>query len=113
MPNAQLEIADDTVAAEWLADGLDVMGRSVGSVVPAGFGAYVRVFHPATRRASDGSESAVRWDAVAAATGKHAHAAMQLPALTGVDMEADDLPGVYDYRPEIGTLPAAVASSLV
>jgi hypothetical protein len=113
MTTTQLEVPDDAQAAGWLTDRLDDFARSVCSVVPAGFRAYVRIFHPAARFASDGSESTVRWEAIAAASGKQVHAAMQLPALTGIDMHAEELPGVFDSAPEIGTLPPSVAAPLV
>lgn len=45
-PFAGVEPSRDVEAARWLVDRLHSLGRDVGSVVPGGFPAYVRIDHP-------------------------------------------------------------------
>jgi hypothetical protein len=92
--------------------GLRGFAASVLSLVPAGFAAYVRLFHPAYRRG--GPEwTPVRWAEIAAANGRRAHAGMQLNALTGSSRSLHDpQPGVFDCAPEVGSLPPELAGPL-
>ena len=43
-----LELQNDLVPAGWAVDRIHDFGVDVGSVIPEGFGAYVRLFHPAS-----------------------------------------------------------------
>jgi hypothetical protein len=61
-----LSAVSDTEAADWVVAGVRDFDGTVGSVVPAVFDAYARVFHPASRSAGAG-EAEVRWAEVAAA----------------------------------------------
>jgi hypothetical protein len=85
----------------------------VNSIVPAGFDAYVRVFHPAADlgAADDRSQDvAVTWREIARRCGTTAHPRMQLHALTGTwDAFYRAVPGVYDHPPSVGTLPQPTA----
>jgi hypothetical protein len=92
--------------------GLRGFAESVLSLVPAGFDAYVRIFHPAYRR--DGSDwTPVRWAEIAAANGRQAHAGMQLNALTGnYRFLHEAQPGVFDRPPSQGVLPPELAGPL-
>ena len=108
---ADLLIAIDTQAAEWLVGDIRSFAESVLSVVPSAFAAYVRVFHPAYRR-TDGERQPVRWAEIAAATGTQPHAGMQLNAISLVKNSNRALPGVYDHPPQLGALPEEVARSL-
>ncbi len=56
--------AVDPSPADWVVASLRGMGKSVLSLVPAGFPEYVRVLHPAYRR-HRGQRSAVTWAQVA------------------------------------------------
>jgi hypothetical protein len=77
----------DVSPGVWLIESLLPWGSNipaqVGSLVPPGFEAYGRLFHPAYRRLGDEVETPVRWDAVAAANGRHAHPAMEWVAIGG------------------------------
>ena len=108
---ADLLIAIDTQAAEWLVGDIRSFAESVLSVVPSAFAAYVRVFHPAYRR-TDGERQPVRWAEIAAATGTQPHAGMQLNAISLVKNSNRALPGVYDHPPQLGALPEEVARPL-
>jgi len=104
--------ADDTSAAAWVVAGVRGFAQSVLSLVPAGFEAYVRLFHPAYR-ARDLTER-VRWGQIAEANGKHAHPGMQLLALTGSEEYVRyGQPGVYEVAPEEGSLPRELARPLL
>jgi hypothetical protein len=107
-----MRAAVDVRAAQWLVAGLRGFGESVFSLVPFGFPAYVRVFHPAYRQV--GTEAMpVRWTTIAAANARLAHPGMQLGALTG-SYEALHAaqPGVFDHAPQVGTLPPELATML-
>lgn len=87
--------------------------REPVAVVPSGFEAYARVFHPA-RRVEDGGQVAVTWREVAAANGRAAHRAMQWPGIVGAWrlVHGDCQPGLWDSEPEEGSLPVAIAVDL-
>ena len=109
-----LKPAADIQAADWIVASLVTFAASVLSVVPAGFSSYVRVFHPARAYDRTGTETIVTpvsWETIAAANGTHAHAGMQLMALTGGFKR--EQPGVYDSEPEVGSLPRELAAPLV
>ena len=82
---------------------------TVGSLVPAGFEAYPRVFHPAVRYAGDDDVEVSRSE-VAAHNGTVAHPLMQWNAVTRGPIESQ--PPVWDDGPSEGHLPVAVAARL-
>lgn len=104
-----LRPAQDASAADWIVEALKVFGETVTGLVPAGFEAYVRVFHPAQR---DGKP--LRWAEIAAERGRVAHAEMQLGGITG--RRRAEQPGgdrtFWHRAPALGTMPVEVASSL-
>lgn len=121
--------ACDAVAAGWVVANLRD-GHDVGSIVPACFESYARVFHPAFRRlgataepseASPEGESPresselVRWAEVAAANGRCMHRAAEWGSITGSwDYQyRRTQPGLWDSPPPTGSLPALTARALV
>lgn len=101
----------DLTPAAWLVAGVrPFRDNCVMSLVPAGFEAYVRVFHPA--RAADGAR--VTWAEVARANGRVAHPAMEWVAITGDwrFLHDDPQPGVWQTSPEEGSLPPREAAAL-
>ena len=102
--------AADTRAADWLAAAMTPDDAGLLSIVPGGFEAYVRIFHPARR----GGET-VRWHEIAAARGRIAHPRMQLAALLGSLAASQQwaVPGVYDSSPLVGSLPEELVPVLV
>jgi hypothetical protein len=114
----RLRSAVDVRPAEWVVVGLRGFGQSVLSLVPDGFPAYVRVFHPAYRQEGVPAFGIpVRWAKIAAANGKQAHPGMQLGALTdSYDTVRPSQPGIFDHAPDVGRLSfeivAALAASL-
>jgi hypothetical protein len=109
-----LHLTTDVSAADWIVAGVRNFEYDVGSLVPVGFAAYARVFHPARRHDADGSWSEVSWRSVAAANGKVAHAGMEWIAITGSwrFLHADQQPGIWDAEPSEGSLPARQAQRL-
>jgi hypothetical protein len=105
-----LHLVNDVSSADWIVAGVRNFEYDVGSLVPLGFDAYARVFHPAGL--SDGADSIeVSWAAVAAANGRVAHAAMEWVAITGDwrFMTAGGQAGVWNVPPRMGSLPARQA----
>lgn len=96
-------LADGTLG-DWVNARLldhSVAGTRVGSVVPTGFAAVVRVLHPAGGRT---------WAAVAAANGREVHPLVQW---AGVQPGFDGNRGSSDVDPEEGTLPAATLAAVL
>ncbi|WP_283137469.1 hypothetical protein [Rhizohabitans arisaemae] len=103
------ELAADAGPARWVADRIGEFAKNVTSVLPGGFEAYARVFHPAGL-----GGRAVTWREVAQANGRTAHPAMQWPSITGAERFAygDVQPGIWDTPPEEGALPPDLAKAL-
>jgi hypothetical protein len=77
---AGAELQLDTTAADWFASRVLLWGPGVGTrvcaIVPSGYDAYVRVFHPAKERM--GTESIGRtWSELAELSGRQMHPAVQ------------------------------------
>ncbi len=107
-----LELQNDLAPAGWVVDRIHDLGVDVGSVVPEGFDAYVRLFHPAVRYQA-GEEVSVRWSEIAAANGRTVHPEMQWPHISGVwEHSGENAPGLWDDEPEVGTLPRSYAAHL-
>jgi hypothetical protein len=108
-----LELATDVEPADWVVSGVRDFRYDVGSLLPAGFAAYARVFHPALLR-EDGLAEEVRWSRVAAANGFRAHAGMEWVAITGGwrYLRGDTQPGLWDEPPRQGSLPVRQAGLL-
>jgi len=104
-----LRPAQDASAADWIVESLTTFAESVVSLVPEGFEAYVRVFHPAQR---DGRP--LRWAEIAAEHGRTAHAGMQLGGITGKlrNERHNGRSDVWDRPPDEGMLPPGVAAAL-
>jgi hypothetical protein len=45
-----LEYVDDLTPAKWIAERLHPFAQDAGAIIPPGFEAYARIFHPATRQ---------------------------------------------------------------
>jgi hypothetical protein len=93
----------DVSAGAWLTERIIGFARDVGSVVPHGFEAYARVFHPL----DDG-----RWADRAARNGRIAHAEMQLHLISS---PAGAAPAGYQPLDEgsVGSLPEGELEALV
>lgn len=130
-----LKFVRDVSPARWVVERIHGFAVNVGSIVPEGFEAYARVFHPAARvvwddsvpeerpRDSDAAAAVgvrpravvpVPWAEVAAANGRVMHAEAQFETISGVDpWSARGQAGVWDSPPEVGRLPREVGTRLV
>lgn len=107
-------LEDDVSPGAWIAPAVRPFGaHEVGSLVPRGFDAYVRVFHPAVHYVGD-DDVDVRWADVAGANGTVAHPAMEWASITGsMDFfEDDDQSPLWEQAPARGHLPVTVATAL-
>lgn len=93
---------DDVSAADWIAPRLHPFGQDTGSIVPSGFEAYARVFHPI---GADG-----RWSDLARENGRIAHSQMQLHLISAPPGERTNAQNVDVAW---GWLPRAVRQSLI
>lgn len=101
-----LRPAADTQPAEWAVQGVREFGEGVGSLVPAVFESYARVFHPAGL-----GDQEVRWEDVARANARVMHPAAEWGSLTG-SWEIDGQPGLWDGEPSLGRVPSGVGKRL-
>jgi hypothetical protein len=113
-------------AGRWVIEATTGPWYQVGSLMPEGFAAYVRIFHPAYRRASACTQrreglaalaqpEEVSWAEVAEANGRVAHPTMQWEAITGSEryVHRNNQPGIWDEEPREGTLPVTQGKALV
>ena len=112
-----LEYVDDLSPAKWIAERLHPFAQDAGAIIPPGFDAYARIFHPATRQVGQVAVP-VTWREVADANLRVHHAEMQFGALvTRVGTPArfydrDPQPGLFDGWPKVGSLPLDIARAL-
>lgn len=99
------ELQQNLTPADWVVERIHPFGVDVGSIIPDGFDAYVRLLHPAFRDEASG-EVPVTWAEIAAANGRVVHSEMQWPNISGVwEHSWNGAPGLWDRKPEIGSLP--------
>lgn len=103
--------ADDAAPAAWVIDRLRGFAESVVSIVPAGFAAYARVYHPPSRMI-DGAWAPVRWADVARATNRTPHRQMQWPSILGTFQAQPNSIEASFQPPSEGHLPREIARSL-
>jgi hypothetical protein len=113
-----LEYVDDVTPAQWIAERLHPFAQDAGAIIPPGFEAYARVFHPASRRIGN-VELPVSWREIADANLRVHHPEMQfgsLVARVGTPtryLDQQPQPGLFDSWPRTGTLPLELARTLV
>ena len=76
-----IELMYTALPGNWIKDRLWPWtsveeGMLAGSIIPEGFNAYARVFHPAERRTPDNNRERVTWAAIASWNGEVAHPQM-------------------------------------
>jgi hypothetical protein len=112
-----LEYVDDLRPAAWIAERLHPFAQDAGAIIPPGFDAYARIFHPATRLVGR-TEVPVTWREIADANLRVHHSEMQFGALvtrvgTTVFDDRVTQPGLFDRWPQVGSLPLELAGALV
>ena len=102
------ELLKDVAPAEWVAERLwdthSVEGTPVGCVIPEGFDAYARIFHPAEYQSGDKKWHNVSWATVADWYGKVVHPQMNFSLLANLDRVKYDSPS-WGSSPSVGGLP--------
>lgn len=95
---AMAEWSTDVRSGDWLVERLRGFAQQVGSIVPAGFESYARVFHPIEEGPTR------RWRELAALNGRVAHPEMQLHVIAHAPGEGQ---GRYEglTRVSVGSLP--------
>lgn len=113
-----LEYVDDLTPAKWIAERLHPFAQDAGAIIPPGFDAYARIFHPAMRRVGQ-TQVPVTWREIADSNLRVHHPEMQFGALvtrvgTPVRLShRQPQPGLFDSWPKIGSLPLDLARILV
>jgi hypothetical protein len=110
-----LEYVDDLAPARWIAERLHPFAQDAGAIIPPGFDAYARIFHPAIRYVGDVGVP-VTWREIAEANLRAYHPEMQfgaLVALVGTPTAPRSQAGLFDDWPRTGTLRLEDARALV
>jgi hypothetical protein len=111
---AGLTLQRDVAPAEWVDERLlprrgQTEGVRVAEIVPAGFEAYARILHPASRRVGDRFDP-VTWSELARPRGKTIHPEVQLKALLGDEFRQ---PPPWGELPEEDSIPQGLRARLV
>ncbi len=110
-----LRPAPDASGADWLANRMENPWHRqdgsvrVGAIIPAGFEAYARIFHPGRDRVTG---QRVPWHEVAARFGRVPHAEMQWHRIAA-SREAEEPDSGLLEEPIIGHLPPQESDALV
>ena len=114
--------AESAQPAEWVVERLQGFAVNVLSIIPSGFEAYARVFHPASKVTctADMAQSIsepLRWADVTELTGRTAHRTMQWANIQGSHPALNDYTklkagDVYIEPPEEGGLPLELSQTL-
>ena len=90
----------DMSPAAWVGPRLHPFARDIGSVIPQGFAAYARLFHPVE---VDGFRRE-RWSDVAARNGRIVHSEMQFHMIAAPRGQTPSVDYNRGDRPRMGTL---------
>ena len=116
-PPDGLAVMNTVRPAEWVKEvlwGYDrEKGVLAGEIVPEGFDAYARVFHPAERQWPDRSWEKVRWSDVAEWNGKTVHPQMQFHRIANLAEPPRYPDPEWGQAPFMGDLPEDERRSLV
>jgi hypothetical protein len=99
--------SEDVEAAGWIDERLHPFAKDVGSVIPPGFAAYARIFHPASA-SRDWVPVDVPWSTVAQWSGRTVHPEMQFHIIASpIDPGANNAPKPWSGEPRLGVLSKA------
>lgn len=104
--------SDEVEAADWIAGRLHPFAQDVGSVVPTGFEAYARIFHPASRLVGT-HEVEVRWSEVAEWSGRKVHPEMQFHTIAVPVPDRETRLEAWSREPWLGAPSEGQARALV
>ena len=102
-----VEFCEDVSTGQWVDESLSGFAR-VHSLLPRGFPAYARVFHPAYQ--GDAEDQPVRWSTVASWTERTVHPLMQFPRIAGTT--DSDYTNEYYRDPPWGRRPSMAPSRM-
>ncbi len=105
-----LVLCEDVSDAMWVEESLSDFG-SLRSLLPAGFEAYARVFHPAYL--GDSEDQPVRWSTVASWTGRTVHPLMQFERIAGLSEDCSYPDPLWGSHPVFGSIPEPECRTLV
>ena len=107
-----VEFSEDVSEARWVEERLSAFG-TLRSLLPEGFAAYARIFHPAYLNKDE--ERPVRWSTVASCTGRTVHPLMQFERIAGLSEDPHDMykDPPWGSHPQIGSIPEAECRTLV
>ena len=103
-----LRLQTDPSPADWVVEGVGPFGSGVGSLIPVGYVAYARILHPAVT--SGGMP--VRWDTVAAWSGRIVHPRAQFEAIARTPPMATIEQAPFDQPPPVGRLSEPILAGL-
>ena len=83
-----LEFSEDVSEARWVEESFSAIG-TLRSLLPDGFAAYARIFHPAYLNRDE--ERPVRWSTVAEWTGRTVHPLMQFERIANLSEGPQDM----------------------
>ena len=107
-----LEFCEDVSPGRWVEESLSGFAR-LEALLPGGFPAYARMFHPAYQ--GDEEDQPVRWPTVASWTGRIVHPLMQFPRIAGLSEDINDYyqDPPWGSRPQFGSIPDEECRTLV
>ena len=90
----------EVTEAQWIEQGTNHRSRCLDALIPAGFTAHARLFHPADNVSDSTAESRVRWSQVAKWAGKTVHSLMEFGRIK-VPVEGFGIePAPWRYDPD-------------
>ena len=104
-----VEFSEDISEARWVEEKLSEFGK-LRSLLPEGFSAYARVFHPFYLDADQ--EQPVRWSTVAGWTGRTVHPLMQFRRIANLNEGGYRNPS-WGFHPQEGSIPERECRILV
>ena len=98
--------------ARWVEESFSAFG-TLRSLLPDGFAAYARIFHPAYL--NENEERPVRWSTVASWTGRAVHPLMQFERIAGLSEYPHDMykDPPWGSLPQHGSIPERECRTLV
>ena len=109
-----LEFSEDVSPAIWAEESLSEWKfGTAGALMPGGFSAYARIFHPAYLGGD--REQPVRWSTVASWTGRTVHPQMQFERIAGLSEDPKDIykDPPWGYSPQHGSIPEKECRALM